>query len=155
MTAKSQPRSEHSSLFARWFWLVYLPLGLLIAFAILMITGVIPKGWFLGFALLGAYGAVATRLLLERRKKGLAVPPPRSIIIGIGSVVGILLIGSISFVVGMDRLSTNSGLFLAAFGGFLMLLSVTVPTFKIVDSLARRFGRKLRPRPKAQTGDES
>lgn len=134
-------RTQTRGLFARWFWVVYLPLGLLVASILLMIFGVFPKRGIPGLVLLAAYGALATRLLMERRRKGLAVPPPRSIIIGIGSVTAILLIGSTLFVVGMNRLSEDQGLVMALAGGFLMIASVTIPAFKAVDSIARRIGR--------------
>lgn len=128
-------------LFARWFWLVYLPLGLLLASLLLLASGVFPKGAWPALVLLAGYGVLATRLLLERRKRGLGVPAPRSIIIGIGSVAIVLLFGSMLFAVGMDRLSTDQGLVLAAAGGFLMILSVTVPAFRIVDVFARWLGK--------------
>ncbi|HVF12823.1 MAG TPA: hypothetical protein VNA87_07035 [Actinomycetota bacterium] len=135
-------RTKHpSALFIRWFWLVYLPLGLLSAGVLLMIFRVLPASMKWPLLLLGGYGLLAVRLLIERKRKGLSVPPPRNIVIGILSVAGLLVLGAILFVLGMGRLTTTEGLVLAGVGGFLMILSVTVPTFRLVDA-ALRFGSK-------------
>lgn len=59
--------------------------------------------------------------------------------------IGVLsLIGGLLFIVGMGRASSGQlGLILIGVGGFLMLLSVTLPTFKMVDITLRAVGRLL------------
>ncbi|HEX2054196.1 MAG TPA: hypothetical protein VHJ78_10795 [Actinomycetota bacterium] len=62
-------------------------------------------------------------------------------VLGIGVMCGI---GGLLFIIGMGRASSGSlGLALIGIGGFLMLLSVTLPTFKIVDIVVRAIGRLL------------
>ena len=69
--------------------------------------------------------------------------------------IGVLsLIGGLLFILGMGRASSGQvGLVLIGLGGFLMLLSVTLPTFKMVDVTLRAVGRLLsrkgRPRSRA------
>ena len=57
--------------------------------------------------------------------------------------IGVLLaIGGLLFILGMGKASSGQlGLLLIGLGGFLMLLSVTLPTFKIVDIMVRAIGR--------------
>ncbi|HEX2178385.1 MAG TPA: hypothetical protein VHL54_02550 [Actinomycetota bacterium] len=59
--------------------------------------------------------------------------------------IGVLsLIGGLLFIIGMGRASSGQlGLILIGVGGFLMLLSVTLPTFKMVDITLRAVGRLL------------
>lgn len=62
-------------------------------------------------------------------------------VLGIGVMCGI---GGLLFIIGMGRASSGSlGLALIGLGGFLMLLSVTLPTFKIVDIVVRALGRLI------------
>lgn len=62
-------------------------------------------------------------------------------VLGIGVMLGV---GGLLFILGMGRASSGSlGLALIGIGGFLMLLSVTLPTFKIVDMAVRAIGRVL------------
>lgn len=62
-------------------------------------------------------------------------------VLGIGILLGI---GGLLFILGMGKASSGQlGLLLIGFGGFLMLLSVTLPTFKIVDILVRAIGRMV------------
>lgn len=60
-------------------------------------------------------------------------------VLGIGVLLGI---GGLLFILGMGKASSGQlGLLLIGLGGFLMLLSVTLPTFKIVDITVRAIGR--------------
>lgn len=62
-------------------------------------------------------------------------------VLGIGVLLGI---GGLLFILGMGKASSGQlGLLLIGFGGFLMLLSVTLPTFKIVDIMVRAIGRMV------------
>ncbi len=62
-------------------------------------------------------------------------------VLGIGVLLGI---GALLFILGMGKASSGQlGLLLIGFGGFLMLLSVTLPTFKIVDIMVRAIGRMV------------
>lgn len=72
-------------------------------------------------------------------------------VLGIGVLLGI---GGLLFILGMGKASSGQlGLLLIGFGGFLMLLSVTLPTFKIVDIMVRAIGRMVAkkgpPNPRA------
>jgi len=136
-------RRVSSSLFVRWFWLVYLPLGLLPSAIILRLFGVLPNGTTWIIIILGIWGLLAVRLLMERRRAGLGVPPPKSTVIGIGSIAAMTGVGALLLILGMGRLTTGQGLAMTAIGGFLMLVSVTVPTFRLMDSIIRGATRLL------------
>lgn len=73
-------------------------------------------------------------------------------IIGIGVL---LLVGGILVIVGIGRVTSSFGLVMVGLGGFLMILSVTLPTFRLVDALLRGIGRLLsrRPAPGAKSGE--
>lgn len=66
-------------------------------------------------------------------------------VLGIGVMLGI---GGLLFILGMGKASSGTlGLALIGLGGFLMLLSVTLPTFKIVDIVVRAIGRVVSRKP--------
>ncbi len=134
---------NRSSLFVRWFWLVYLPLGLFASAVILRLFSVLPSGTTWILVVLGVWGLLAIRLLIERRRAGLGVPPPKSMVIGIGSIAAMTGIGALLLILGMGRLTTGQGLAMTAIGGFLMLMSVTLPTFRLMDSVIRGTSRLL------------
>ncbi len=62
---------------------------------------------------------------------------------GIVAIAALLLVGGILLVFGMGRLDSSLGLLLAAIGGFLMILSVTVPTFRLFDLMLRAVARLI------------
>lgn len=65
-----------SGLFFRWLWLVYLPLGALGLFIILLAFGEISGRWLWLTALLAVYCVIPARLLVETKRKGLEFPKP-------------------------------------------------------------------------------
>lgn len=90
------------------------------------------------------WGLVAIRLLLERRRVGLQVPPPQRLMLWAATLGGIVLVGATLFWVGADRLGSNVGVGMVVVGGFLMILAVTAPAFKLIDVILRRLGRLIR-----------
>jgi hypothetical protein len=70
-------------------------------------------------------------------------------LIGIGVL---LLVGGILVIVGIGRVTSSFGLVMVGVGGFLMILSVTLPTFRLVDALLRGIGRLLSRRPAKPRG---
>ena len=155
----SAPRSSPpqgaaaSSLFARWFWLVYLPLGLLVTVLLLVGTGLMPAPLRVPLlAATGIWSALALRLLVERRRRQLAVPAPRSIVVGIGAVALLAVSGGLLTWIGIGRVSTSAGLAMLLVGCFFMLMAVFAPMFKLVDSGFRLAARVLtrRKRPAAR-----
>lgn len=67
-------------------------------------------------------------------------------IVGIGAL---LLIGGILVIIGIGRVTSSLGLVMVGVGGFLMILSVTLPTFRLVDAVLRGIGRLLSRRKPA------
>lgn len=65
-----------SSLFFRWLWLVYLPLGALGLLIILLAFGELSGRWLWLTVLLAVYCVIPARLLLETKRKGLEFPKP-------------------------------------------------------------------------------
>lgn len=142
MTALRSVRTE--DLFARWFLLVYLPLGLLVVGFIFFILQLLP-GWAIpALIALAIWGIFAVRLILERRKRGLEIPPPRSLVLGALTIAGLALGGVLLVLVGLARVSSAVGITLLLLGGFLMLLAVFAPAFKLVDIVLRAIRRLFR-----------
>lgn len=78
-----------------------------------------------------------------RRRRALA---------GMVALVVVAVLGVILFLVGMGQAGSGRlGLALMGVGIFLMLLSVTVPTFKIVDMTIRGIGRLIRKSPNSRS----
>jgi len=74
----------------------------------------------------------------------------RRAVAGVMGVGVMSLLGGLLFILGMGRASSGTfGLLLIGIGGFLMLLSVTLPTFKIVDLVVRAVGRLVSKKPRA------
>ncbi|MGH2773011.1 MAG: hypothetical protein ACRDIU_07750 [Actinomycetota bacterium] len=147
-------KAASPQLFARWFWLVYVPLALLVVSVVLKLAGMLPAWGNVVLILLALYSVLALKLLLERRKAGVGFGLPRPLVTGLAALSGILVLGITFFVLGVERLSTTGGLAMVLIGGFLMILSVTVPTFRMVDSILRFGGRlvgrasgRVRPPP--------
>lgn len=67
-------------------------------------------------------------------------------ILGLGVLVAV---GAIMAIFGLGRAASSGGIILVGIGGFLMLLSVTLPAFKLVDLVLRAIGR-LMSRPAAR-----
>lgn len=131
-------------LFARWFWLVHVPLGLLLATFILFVTRLLPSAGIPALIFLSVWGLLAIRLIFERRRLGLYIPPPKSFVIWVAAVTGLVLTGGVLFWIGAGKLNTNTGVVMFIIGGFLMILSVTAPAFKLIDLGLRRFGRIIK-----------
>lgn len=137
-------RTGGPQLFARWFWLVHVPLGLLLAFFILLVTGFLPPAGIPALIFLAVWGLLALRLIFERRRLGLYIPPPKSFVIWVAAVTGLVLCGGILFWIGAGKLNTNTGVVMFVIGGFLMIFSVTAPAFKLLDVGLRRFVRIIK-----------
>jgi carbon monoxide dehydrogenase subunit G len=144
-TVAGRPRGPAaSSLFARWFWLVYLPLGLLATVLLLVGAGIMPRPFRVPLLVAtGIWSGLALRLLVERRRRRLTVPAPRSIVVGIGAVVLLAVVGAVLTWVGIGRVSTSAGLAMLLVGCFFMLMAVFAPMFKLVDSGFRLAARVL------------
>ncbi|MGQ0679114.1 MAG: hypothetical protein ACT4OM_05555 [Actinomycetota bacterium] len=242
------PYRNEQAIFMRWLILVYLPLAIFLVSLLLLVVGTLPSGARWLVILLGIYGLIPIRALLETRRKGLALPrppgagggwqagglsgagaaprklqPPRSKAKGganaaasrtgdpeaeevagpegrgralgaersergrtqsaralgaerggragtqsarakrpsgrivrrraLAGVIGIgvlLLLGGVLVFVGIGRATSSLGLAMVGAGGFLMILSVTLPTFRLVDAILRGIGRLMsrrRPQP--------
>ncbi len=127
-------------LFARWLWLVYAPLGFLVAFLALLPFGILP-GWMKWLLVpVVIYDGLAIRLLIERKKTGLEVPAPRKIVTGVTLFAALVIVGGVLLAIGISTLGSWQGLIVASIGGFLMILSVTAPLFKFLDVVFRAMG---------------
>lgn len=129
--------------FTRWLVVVYLPLGLLASGFVLFVSGALP-GWGGGaMVLLSAWGLVSIRLLRERKRRGVSVPPPRSMVVGFGITASTAFFGGMLSWIGVARLQTNAGVIMLYAGAFLVLVAVLAPMFKVIDSILRAAGRIL------------
>jgi hypothetical protein len=129
-------------LFARWFWLVYLPLGLTAALLLLTVAGLMPAGLKVPLlAVAGAWSLIAVWLLVERWRRRVAVPAPRRLLLGIGAVAVMAVAGALLTWVGIGKVSSSEGLAMVLVGCFFILMAVFAPMFKLVDSTLRRIAR--------------
>jgi hypothetical protein len=136
-------RLNSNALFARWFWVVYVPLGFLAGLFVLLAAGFLPSWGVWILAAVGAWSLLAVVLLFERRRRGLSVPPPKSIVKGTAWVAGLAVAGSLFGWLGTGRLTSDTGVVMALVGAFLVTFAVLAPALKIVDLLLRRLGRML------------
>lgn len=123
--------------FARWFGLVYFPLALLAVSFVLFVTGVLPQWGRLPLVLLAAWGLVAVRLLQERRRLGVQVPIPKSLVLGIAMTAGAGLFGALLIWGGINRLATTWGVVLLYLGVVLVITAVLAPLFRGIDFAIR------------------
>lgn len=140
-------RVGSGALFARWLWLVYAPLAFFFILLALTFTELLPR-WAIPVLLISSlWGAVSVRLIAERIRVGLAVPPPRNLVGGGTWIAGLVVTGSVLGWIGAARLSTDVGIGLALAGAFLVVFGLTAPLFKILDVALRAAGRRVaRPR---------
>lgn len=123
---------------------VYLPLGLLIVGVALLPFRMLPRSLAWLMVPLAAYAVLAIRLIIERRRSRLGIPLPRKIVVSVAVLAGMLAGGVGLFVLGMGRLTTSRGLAMVYVGGCLIILSVTAPTFRLVDIVLRKASRLVR-----------
>lgn len=135
------------ALFARWFWLVYLPLGLFFVLLALTFTELLPR-WAIPFLIASSlWGALSVRLIVERVRIGLPVPPPRNLVGGSTWVVALVVTGAVLGWIGAAKLSSDVGIGLALTGAFLIVFALIAPLFKVLD-LALRASRRRFKRPR-------
>jgi hypothetical protein len=117
---------------------------------LLAFTGLLPGALRVPLIVLsGLWSALALRLLIERRRRGVAVPAPRSIVFGIAAVAALALGGSLLAWIGIGRVSSSEGLAMLLVGCFFMLMAVFAPMFKLVDSALRLVARLVSRRSKS------
>jgi hypothetical protein len=125
-------------MFLRWLVVVYLPLGLLAAGIVLLVGKVLP-GWGLPIlAGVAGWSAIAIRLLVERRRRGVVVRVPRNLLAGIAALGIVAVTGFALAWAGIGRLDTGSGPILVLIGGFLLLVAVIAPLLKLIEVAFRR-----------------
>ncbi|MGH2768822.1 MAG: hypothetical protein ACRDIF_07705 [Actinomycetota bacterium] len=142
-------RGGPTDLFLRWLWLVYLPLGLA-GMGMLLLVGDVVPWWGVPIVLaLTGWGAIAARLLLERRRLGLRIPTPPGRIAWVAGAGGFLVVGALLSWIGLARFTTSGGPAFLLLGGFLLLLALMVPAFRVVALALHMAGRMLaRRRPR-------
>lgn len=140
---KREPNSSSATLFARWFWVVYVPLGLFVTLLLVAFTGLLPKLAIPVLMIVSLWSAVAVRLLFERSRRGLEVPVPKNLVGGFSWVAGLALTGAVLGWMGLARLSSDLGLLLGFTGVFLIALALIAPVFKLVDVIIKTGARTV------------
>jgi hypothetical protein len=137
----SRPRASlqvrQRRIFYRWLWLVYVPIALLPFILLVAMTGLLPHQAHLPLAVLLVWDAGGIALIVERRRRKITIPVPRTLLLGLACLTVTGLSGSILSWMGIDRLASRGGPGLLEVGGFLLLLTVFVPALKLVDLTAR------------------
>ncbi len=141
MTSKPQAETQRGirdrRIFYRWLWLVYAPLVLGFLAVLVFASGAMPGFLTLPFLALLALNAIAIRLVVERRRRKIALRVPATLVIGVGATFVAVLAGAVLAWMGIDRLSTATGPPLLVTGGFLMLAAAFAPGFKLLDLAMR------------------
>jgi hypothetical protein len=83
------------------------------------------------------------RLLVERRRRKVALQVPPTLLIGVAATVVAVLVGAVLAWMGVDRLSSRTGPPLLVTGGFLIVAAAFAPAFKLLDLVLRLTGRTL------------
>ena len=130
-------------IFYRWVWLVYAPLPLGFIATMVVLSGLLPGVLTLPYLVLLCWDAISIRLIVERRRRKVALHVPRTLPIGLGAAAGAVLIGFVLIWMGVDRLSSQAGPALVVLGGFLILTTVFAPVMKVVDLALRLAGRSV------------
>lgn len=147
MTRKPQAETQRTirdrRIFYRWLWLVYAPLVLGFLAVLVFASGAMPGFLGLPFVALLALDAISIRLVVERRRRKIALRVPPTLLIGVGATVVAVLAGAILAWMGIDRLSSATGPPLLVTGGFLMLAAAFAPGFKLLDLVMRVTARTL------------
>lgn len=138
------PQVRQRRIFYRWLWLVYVPIALVPFILLVAMTGLLPHQAHFPLALLLLWDAGGIALILERRRRKITVPVPRALLAGLACLTVTGLSGSILSWMGIDRLASRGGPALLEAGGFLLLLTVFIPAFKLVDVTARSARRLIR-----------
>jgi len=141
--AETQRGVRDRSIFYRWLWLVYAPLVLGFLALVVFASGAMPGFLALPFVALLAVDALAIRLVVERRRRKVALRVPPTLLIGVGTTVVAVLAGALLAWMGIDRLSSTTGPPLLVTGGFLMLAAAFAPGFKLLDLAMRVTARTL------------
>jgi hypothetical protein len=147
VTSKPQAETQRGirdrRIFYRWLWLVYAPLVLGFLAVLVFASGAMPGFLTLPFLALLALNAIAIRLVVERRRRKIALRVPATLLIGVGATFVAVLAGAVLAWMGIDRLSTATGPPLLVTGGFLMLAAAFAPGFKLLDLAMRVTARTL------------
>ena len=85
------------------------------------------------------------------RQPANALSRRQRLLFGLSVIAGLLFVGGVLLVFGMARLTSSVGLALVAIGGFLMILSVTVPAFRLFDLVVRAVARVVGRRASGQS----
>jgi hypothetical protein len=141
--AEPQRAIRDRRIFYRWLWLVYAPLVLGFLALLVFASGAMPGFLTLPFLALLALNAISIRLVVERRRRKIALRVPPTLLIGVGATVVAVLAGAFLAWMGIDRLSTATGPPLLVTGGFLMLAAAFAPGFKLLDLAMRVTARAL------------
>ena len=124
-------------------WLVYAPLVLGFLALVVFASGAMPGFLALPFVALLAVDALDVRLVVERRRRRIALRVPPTLLIGVGATIVAVLSGAVLAWIGIDRLSSSTGPPLLVTGGFLMLAAAFAPGFKLLDLVMRVAARTL------------
>jgi hypothetical protein len=138
-----KPNIEPGALFARWFWLVYVPL---VSFAGLLgfaFGGLLPRWGFAALVVTALWAAAAMRLLAERIRLGVEVPLPKNLVGGITWIVGLGTTGAVFVWIGLSKLTSESGMILALAGLFFIAFATLLPLMKVVDTIGRKSARLI------------
>jgi hypothetical protein len=141
--ADTQRTIRDRRVFYRWLWLVYTPLVLGFLAIVVFLSGAMPGFLALPFAALLVLDAIDLRLLIERRRRRVALRVPPTLLIGVSATVVAVLVGVILAWMGVDRLSATTGPPLLVAGGFLIVTAAFAPAFKLLDLVVRLTGRTL------------
>jgi hypothetical protein len=146
-----RPRIEPGALFARWFWLVYVPLVLFAGLLGLAFGSLLPRWGMAALLVTSLWAAAAVRLLAERLRLGVEVPLPKNLVGGITWIVGLGTTGGVFIWIGLSKLTSEAGMILALAGIFFIAFAVMLPLMKAVDAIFRMAGRRVArafaPRP--------
>lgn len=95
-------------------------------------------------------GAAAARHTAATRGRHSGKIMRRRMLAGMIGLGLLMSIGALLVILGIDAMRSSVGIFMLGLGAFMIVVSVTIPAFRLIDATLRAVGRMLKHQPTAR-----